>query len=96
MAEFNELIHQSLRLKIMASLNAARKDGPMDFNRIKTLVGATDGNLSSHLSTLEGAGYITLKKQFVGKKPCTSVAITKAGATAFREHSAYLLNLIEE
>ena len=91
----NELIHQSLRLKIMAALNAARNEGPLEFTRLRTLVGATDGNLSTHLSTLETAGYVALEKDFVGKKPRTRVAITSAGATAFREHTAYLRDIID-
>lgn len=95
MAQPNELIHQSLRLKIMAALNAARNEGPLEFTRLKALVGATDGNLSTHLSTLETAGYVTLEKDFVGKKPRTRAAISKAGAAAFREHTAYLRDIID-
>jgi DNA-binding transcriptional ArsR family regulator len=95
MAQPNDLIHQALRLKIMAALNAACASGPLEFNRLKALVGATDGNLSTHLSTLEGAGYAKLEKDFIGKKPRTRVSITKLGATAFREHTDYLREIIE-
>lgn len=95
MPQANELIHQSLRLKIMAALNAARNDGPLEFTRLKALVGATDGNLSTHLSTLETAGYLALEKEFVGKKPRTRVTITGAGAAAFREHTSYLRGIID-
>ena len=95
MAASNEIIHQSLRLKIMAALYAVQEDDPLEFKRLKALVDATDGNLSTHLSMLEGAGYVTLEKDFVGKKPRTRVAITRAGATAFREHRAYLRDIID-
>jgi len=95
MAESNELIHQSLRLKIMAALNAAASDEPLEFRRLKAIVGATDGNLSTHLSTLEAAGYVTLEKDFVGKKPRTRAAVTKLGAAAFRQHTAYLREIID-
>lgn len=95
MPQPNELIHQSLRLKIMAALNAARSDGPLEFTRLKALVSATDGNLSTHLSTLETAGYVALEKEFVGKKPRTRVFITGAGAAAFHEHTAYLRGIID-
>jgi len=94
-SEANELIHQALRLKIMAALNAAQASGPLEFNRLKALVSATDGNLSAHLSTLEGAGYVALEKDFVGKKPRTRAAITKLGTAAFREHIDYLRKIIE-
>jgi DNA-binding MarR family transcriptional regulator len=94
-AESNDLIHQPLRLKIMAALNAARDEDPLEFNRLKALVQATDGNLSTHLSTLEGAGYVRIDKDFVGKKPRTRVSITRVGASAFRAHIAYLRDLID-
>ncbi|HEY1124317.1 MAG TPA: transcriptional regulator [Sphingobium sp.] len=94
-AQPNDLIHQALRLKIMAALSAAREDGPLEFNRLKALTGATDGNLSTHLSTLENAGYLGIDKDFVGKKPRTRVAISKAGLAAFREHMRYLREIIE-
>jgi DNA-binding MarR family transcriptional regulator len=95
MAGPDELIHQSLRLRIMASLHAARGDEGVEFGRLKALVGATDGNLGSHLSTLETAGYVAVAKDFVGKKPRTRVSITRPGETAFRAHTAYLREIIE-
>lgn len=95
MANPDELIHQSLRLRIMAALHAARNDEPLEFKQLKALTGATDGNLSTHLSTLEGAGYLALEKDFVGKKPRTRASITKVGATAFREHTNYLRDIID-
>src|SRR5438309_636086 len=91
----DELIHQSLRLKIMASLHAGRGGEGLEFNRLKALVGATDGNLGSHLTTLEGAGYVAIAKDFVGRKPRTRVAITPAGERAFRGHTAYLRDIID-
>lgn len=94
MAAPDEIIHQSLRLRIMAALNAASLGDPLEFGRLKALVGATDGNLSTHLTTLETAGYVAIAKDFVGKKPRTRIGITRKGATAFREHTAYLRDLI--
>jgi len=94
-AEPDEIIHQSLRLRIMAALHAARAGEGMEFNRLKALVGATDGNLGSHLATLEGAGYVALEKDFVGKKPRTRASITRAGERAFRAHGDYLREIIE-
>ena len=95
MANPDEIIHQSLRLKIMAALFAAREQEPIEFGRLKALVEATDGNLGSHLATLEGAGYLRLEKEFVGKKPRTRAAITRAGTAAFLEHTTYLRSLID-
>ena len=55
MAEPDEIIHQTLRLKIMAALYAERGGDPVEFTRLRALVQATDGNLGSHLATLEKA-----------------------------------------
>jgi DNA-binding MarR family transcriptional regulator len=91
--EANEIIHQTVRLKIMSALNAANE--AMEFTRLKSLSGATDGNLGSHLNTLEGAGYVTVEKDFFGKKPRTRVTITKAGKQAFARHVAYLRDVLD-
>ena len=80
----------------MAALHAAQRDrDPMDFTRLKRLVEATDGNLGSHLATLEKAGYVSVEKEFVGRKPRTRVAITPAGRSAFRGHVAYIRDVID-
>lgn len=94
MAQPDEIIHQSLRLKIMAALYAGANE-PLEFARLKVLVGATDGNLGSHLSTLEKAGYIRLMKDFVRSKPRTRAIITPTGARAFRRHTDYLREIID-
>jgi len=95
MAKPDEIIHQSLRLRIMAALHAERDGEGLEFNRLKALVGATDGNLGSHLATLEGAGYVAIAKDFVGKKPRTRAAITREGERAFQGHRAYLREVID-
>ena len=95
MAQADELIHQPLRLKIMAALYAARHGDPLEFSSLKALTQATDGNLGSHLTALEKAGYVAIVKDFVGKRPRTRVSITPAGGNAFRQHVAYLRELVE-
>ncbi len=95
MADPDEIIHQTLRLKIMASLYAQRDAEPVEFTRLKALLRATDGNLGSHLATLEKAGYVTIEKDFVGKRPRTRVGISPAGAAAFRRHTAFLRDVLD-
>lgn len=95
MAGLNDIIHQAVRLKIMAALNVLSQDGALEFTRLKNLVGATDGNLGAHLETLEKAGYVAIEKRFVGKKPQTRVRPTPAGRRAFAEHVAYLREIID-
>jgi DNA-binding transcriptional ArsR family regulator len=93
--EANELIHQPLRLKIMAVLNGLSSRESVEFTRLKSIVEATDGNLGAHLSTLEQAGYIRIDKDFVGKKPRTRVAMTRDGRKALVQHVAYLRDILE-
>ncbi|AYV48999.1 transcriptional regulator [Caulobacter flavus] len=95
MAQADDLIHQPLRLKIMAALYAERDRDPPEFSRLKAITQATDGNLGSHLTALEKAGYVEILKDHVGKRPRTRAALTATGAKAFRGHVAYLRELVE-
>lgn len=91
----DEIIHQSTRLRIAATLNAVGTREMMEFTALKKLLDATDGNLATHLNALEGAGYIAVTKDFVGRKPRTRLALTAAGRKAFQKHVAYLRGLLE-
>jgi len=76
----DDVIHGRLRLGIMAFLSTA---GAADFTLLKSRLQASDGNLSVQLRKLEEAGYVTIEKAFVGKKPQTTVTLTEAGRTAY-------------
>ena len=65
-----------------------------DFNTLKELLGATDGNIASHIKALEGAEYIKVEKQFIGKKPNTRYSATRLGKAAFKKHINALEKLI--
>lgn len=94
MAELDDIIHQPLRLKIMAALNALPVATGLEFARLKKLTGATDGNLGAHIETLAKAGYVSVDKAFVGKKPQTTVTATATGRGAFARHVATLQEII--
>ena len=79
------VLFQPSRLRIMAALVAQTAQQGLAFSALKELVGLTDGNLSSHLSTLEQVGYVSVEKEFVGKRPRTSVWATSTGRHAFAE-----------
>jgi DNA-binding MarR family transcriptional regulator len=91
----DELIHQPLRLRIMAVLNSMPARAPLEFTQLRASVQATDGNLGAHLGTLERAGYVEIQKDFVGKRPRTRVTISPAGRIAFARHVAYLRAVID-
>lgn len=91
----DETIHQTVRLRIMAALCALHAGEPgLDFGQLKTITGATDGNLGSHLDALSRIGYVAVEKLFVGRKPKTRVTATRAGRRAFAEHVAFLRDVI--
>ena len=93
MEQPDSLIHQPVRLKIMAALKPLA--GPIEFVRLKALVGATEDNLGAHIATLEGAGYVAVEKDFQGNKPRTRIKMTKPGRRAFDAYIAYLRDIIE-
>lgn len=94
MADQNDIIHQATRLKIMSVLNAIPAGEGLEFLRLKTIAHATDGNLGAHLATLEKAGYITIKKDIVGKRTRTRAMITRAGRRAYDAHLLFLRDII--
>jgi DNA-binding MarR family transcriptional regulator len=87
-------IHQPVRLKIMAALRPLPPADPIEFVRLKAIVGATEGNLGAHITTLEEAGYVAVHKDFVGKRPRTRIAVSPAGKRAFDDYVAYLQEII--
>jgi DNA-binding MarR family transcriptional regulator len=93
--QLDEIIHQPVRLKIMAALKALPAGEAIEFVRLKAIVQATEGNLGAHLTTLENAGYITIKKDFAGKKPRTRISITRGGRNAFDRHVVYLRDILD-
>ncbi len=90
----DEIIHQGLRLKIMAAL-AATPEEPLEFKRLKAVTGATDGNLGRQLQTLAEAGYIIVIKDYANNRPRTRGALTAQGQAAFEAHVAYLGKLLK-
>lgn len=82
--QIDDVIHGRMRLGIMAYLANAEV---ADFNELKRVLEATQGNLSIHLRKLEDAGYIAIEKSFLGRKPLTRARLTAAGRAAF---AAYL------
>lgn len=67
----------------------------VDFNTMKEVLDVTDGNLASHIKALEKVKYITVKKQFVGRKPKTTYKATETGKKAFKEHLDALEKIIK-
>jgi DNA-binding MarR family transcriptional regulator len=95
MADLDEIIHQPVRLRLMAALMAIKTGDSAEFTFLRDLLGVTDGNLGAHLRRLEEAGYIELHKTFVDRKPRTYVAITAKGRSVFKGYVAALEEIIK-
>jgi DNA-binding transcriptional ArsR family regulator len=80
-ADIDRLIHEPARLMILSLLYVVESG---DFTFLMRQTGLTWGNLSSHMSKLEAAGYIEVEKEFVDKKPRTMLRLTDQGRAAFR------------
>lgn len=94
MATLDPIIHQPVRLRIMAALTALDDDAQMDFVALRDLLEVTDGNLGAHLRKLEEAGYVSIEKTFVARKPRTYVSVTPEGRRAFEEHVKALKEIL--
>jgi DNA-binding MarR family transcriptional regulator len=95
MAELNETIHQTVRLRIMAALVALDTQDEIDFSTLKELLDVTDGNLGAHLHRLEEAEYINVNKTYVDRKPRTYVSVNAKGRKVFQEHVEALQSIIK-
>jgi len=89
----DETIHQRTRLAIMATLAGVES---LDFNDLKAELGLTDGNLSTHLTSLERAGFVKIEKGFSGKKPRTTVAQTAKGRKALENYVNLLQGILDK
>jgi DNA-binding HxlR family transcriptional regulator len=77
----NKVIHERARLRILVYLSSLAVSEAA-FTDLKTDLSMTAGNLSTQLSTLESAGYVSIQKKFIGKKPFTGICLTPSGKAA--------------
>ena len=89
--QIDDVIHGRMRLGIMAYLADTET---ADFNELKALLQATQGNLSVHLRKLEDAGYVEVEKSFVGRKPLTRVSLSDPGRAAFVKYLDAMQKLV--
>ena len=91
-AQLNKVFDSRIRIGIMSALMVGED---VNFNDLKALIDVTDGNLATHLKTLEENSYIKIKKGFIGRKTNTTYTITAAGEKAFRQHIDALEKIIK-
>ena len=88
----NKVFDNRVRLGIMSALMVNES---LDFKSLKKLLGVTDGNLASHIKSLQKAGYVVVLKQFIANKPNTSYQLAAVGREAFKMHIAALEQLLK-
>lgn len=92
-ADIDRLVHEPARLMILAVLYVVER---ADFVFLMRQTGLTRGNLSSHMSKLEAAGYIDIQKEFVEKIPRTLLRLTDSGREAFQAYRQDMLQVLED
>ena len=88
----NKTFDSRVRLGIMSILMVNEE---ISFNDLKQMLEVTDGNLATHLVSLEENGYIKVHKGFIGRKTNTTYSVTKIGEKAFNDHITALENMIK-
>lgn len=90
--DLDRLIHERMRLGIVSALAVNQR---LTFNELKSMLGATDGNLSVHARKLEEAGYIECHKGFSGRTPKTEYSLTDLGRRCLLRYLDHMESLIE-
>jgi|TARA_B100000674_G_scaffold50645_1_gene35011 DNA-binding MarR family transcriptional regulator len=89
--QLNKAFESRVRLGLMSILSV---NNWVSYKEIKDLLEVTDGNLASHIQSLEKINYLEIKKQFIGKKPLTTYKVTEIGKKAFKNHIEGLEKLL--
>lgn len=93
LADINQVIHAPARLMVLTYLYVVES---ADYVFLMRLTGLTWGNLSTHLTKLEDAGYIAIEKEFKGKKPHSTIRLTPPGRAAFREYKRSMQQILDD
>jgi DNA-binding MarR family transcriptional regulator len=93
LADIDQIIHAPARLMVLTYLYVVES---ADYVYLLRLTGLTWGNLSTHLTKLEEAGYIEIHKEFIGKKPHTTISLTQEGRNAFRDYKKSMQQVLDD
>jgi DNA-binding MarR family transcriptional regulator len=93
LAKIDQVIHAPARLIVLSYLYVVES---ADVVFLRNMTGLTWGNLSTHLSKLEAAGYLDVEKEFLGKKPHSVVRLTDQGRAAFRDYKRSMQQVLDD
>jgi len=91
--QLDRLIHEKGRLAILSMLAASPE---LSFTELRGALGMTDGNLTTHIRTLQQAGYVSVTKSFQNNRPLTTCALTAAGRKAFTHYINLLERIVQQ
>jgi DNA-binding MarR family transcriptional regulator len=91
--QLNRVIHEKGRLAIMSALAAAPE---LTFTELRDLLDMTDGNLTTHIRTLQQEGFVSIAKSYQNNRPLTSCALTAAGRKAFAQYIDLLDQIVRQ
>ena len=91
--QLNRVIHEKGRLAIMSALAAAPE---LTFTELRDLLNMTDGNLTTHIRTLQQEGFVSVAKSYQNNRPLTSCALTAAGRKAFAQYIDLLDQIVRQ
>jgi DNA-binding transcriptional ArsR family regulator len=91
--QLDRVIHEKGRLAIMSMLAASSE---LSFTELRDALGMTDGNLTTHIRTLQEAGYVSVAKSFQKKRPLTTCSMTSAGRKAFNDYVNLLERIVQQ
>jgi len=91
--QLDRVIHEKGRLAIVSMLAASPE---LSFTELRDALGMTDGNLTTHIRTLQEAGYLSVTKSFQNNRPLTTCALTAAGKRAFARYITLLEQIIQQ
>lgn len=91
--QLDRVIHEKGRLALMSMLAAAPE---LSFTELRDALQMTDGNLTSHMRTLQEAGYVAVSKSYANNRPLTTCALTAAGRKAFAQYVGLLEQIVQQ
>lgn len=93
LADIDQIIHAPARLMVLTYLYVVES---ADYVFLMRMTGLTWGNLAAHLGKLEEAGYVAIQKQFKGKKPHSTIRLTRQGRSAFKEYKTSMQLVLDD
>ena len=91
--QLDRVIHERGRLAIMSMLAASPE---LSFTELRDTLEMTDGNLTTHMRTLQEAGYVSIAKSYRNQRPLTTVSLTAAGRQAFASYVTLLEQIVQQ